>query len=195
DQIERLVKAVKQALESLLKQAKEYEAVPMPGYTHTQCAMLSSLGMWLATIGEMLLQDLDPLKVAYRYVSRSPLASAAGFGVNINLPREWVAEQLGFDGLITVAMTAQNTWAKIDLQLVQALASMGGTLAHFANDLVWYGSREYGFFSVDSALCTGSSIMPQKQNLDTAELLRAHYATLCGCEQAIKMNTVKLASG
>src|SRR5699024_10025558 len=55
--------------------------------------------------------------------------------------------------------------------------------------------REFNFFEVDAALCTGSSIMPQKQNVDTAELLRARYATLCGCEQAIKMNTVKLTSG
>jgi len=195
DQLEQLTELVKQTAKSLLKQAQRYENIPMPGYTHTQRAMLSSVGMWLASFAEMLLQDLEMLKAAYRNVNQSPLGTAAGFGVNFDLPRKWTAEQLGFDGVITVAITAQNTRGKIDLQVVQSLTSVGSTLSHFANDLVWYSSREFNFFEVDAALCTGSSIMPQKQNVDTAELLRARYATLCGCEQAIKMNTVKLTSG
>src|SRR5699024_3600349 len=194
DQLEQLTELVKQTAKSLLKQAQRYENIPMPGYTHTQRAMLSSVGMWLASFAEMLLQDLEMLKAAYRNVNQSPLGTAAGFGVNFDLPRKWTAEQLGYDGVITVAITAQNTRGKIDLQVVQSLTSVGSTLSHFANDLVWYSSREFNFFEVDAALCTGSSIMPQKQNVDTAELLRARYATLCGCEQAIKMNTVKLTS-
>lgn len=195
DQIQTLVQEVRKAANTLLDQADKYKDVPMPGYTHTQRAMLSSVGMWLASIAEMLLLDLETLKGAHANVNRSPLGTAAGFGVNIDLAREWVAEELGFNGLITVAMTAQNTRGKIDLQLVQALEGVGATLAHFANDLICYSSLEFGFFDVNPALCTGSSIMPQKQNLDTAELVRAHYSALCGCEQAIKMNAVKLTSG
>lgn len=194
-EIGKLVEALNKTIQSFLGQAQKYADVPMPGYTHTQRAMLSSVGMWLASMAEMLLQDLESLKAAHRNVNRSPLGTAAGFGVNIDLPREWVADELGFDGLIAVALTAQNTRGKIDLQLVQALGAIGATLAHFANDLIWYSSREFGFFEVDVALCTGSSIMPQKQNLDTAELLRARYAALCGREQAIKLNTMKLTSG
>lgn len=195
DAIQRLAEEICATIGAFLDQAETYQYIPMPGYTHTQRAMLSSVGMWLAAIAEMLLLDLEAIRAAYCNVNLSPLGTAAGFGVNLDLPREWVAEELGFDGMITVSLTAQNTRGKIDLQLVQALEGSGATLAHFANDLIWYTSREFGFFEVDPALCTGSSIMPQKQNLDTAELIRARYATLCGCEQAIKMNAVKLTSG
>lgn len=195
DEIKSLVNGIGEAGRVFLSQAEKYEYIPMPGYTHTQRAMLSSVGMWLSAIAEMLLLDLESVKGVYRNVNRSPLGTAAGYGVNLDLPREWIAKELGFDGLITVSLTAQNTRGKIDLQLVQALEGVGATLAHFANDLIWYTSREFGFFEVNPALCTGSSIMPQKQNLDSAELIRAHYATLSGCEQAIKINAIKLTSG
>lgn len=195
EQLEQVTRQVKTLAGLFLDRAGQYAEVPMPGYTHTQRAMLSSVGMWLGAVAEMLVMDLEGLRAVYRNVNRCPLGTAAGFGVNLDLPRDWVAQELGFDTPVTVALTAQNTRARIDLQLVQALDAVGGTLAHFANDLVEYSGSEYGFFQVDPALCTGSSIMPQKQNVDTAELLRGRSAVLSGCVQTLRSLTSGLKSG
>ena len=175
--------------------ADEHKEVPLPGYTHTQRAMLASVGMWSASFAEMLIQDLELLKAAYKNVNRCPLGTAAGFGVNFELPRDYVSQRLGFDQPITVSMTAQSTRGKVEAQILAAITSISATLARFASDLLMFTSREFDFFALDDALCTGSSIMPQKRNLDTAEILRARHATLLGYEQQLKMVTHNLISG
>jgi argininosuccinate lyase len=195
EQLEQLSGKVLDLAEVLLNRAERWSDVPMPGYTHTQKAMPSSVGMWLASMAEMLLMDLESLKGAYTLVNKCPLGTAAGFGVNIDLPREKVSDALGFAEPVTVSLTAQNTRGKIDLKLLQALETIGSTLAHFANDLVLYTSQEFGYFELHEAIYTGSSIMPQKRNPDPAELVRARSGNLSGAVQAAKMITHKMYSG
>ncbi len=195
DALEQLLEKVLGLIEVFLSRADRWADVPMPGYTHTQKAMPSSVGMWLASMAEMLLMDLESLKSAYNLINKCPLGTAAGFGVNIDLPREAVAEALGFAEPVVVSLTAQNTRGRIDLKLLQALETIGSTLAHFANDLVLYTSQEFDYFKLTEALYTGSSIMPQKRNLDPAELIRARSGNLSGAVQAAKMITHKMFSG
>lgn len=182
-------------IDLFITKADTFADIPMPGYTHTQKAMPSSVGMWLGAMAEMLLMDLEILKAAYKQVNLCPLGTGAGFGVNLDLPRQEVSDALGFAEPITVSLCAQTTRGRIDLQLLKALDTIAGTLAHFANDLVLYTSREFDFFHFDDTLYTGSSIMPQKKNLDPAELIRARSANISGAVQSVAMISHKMVSG
>ncbi len=195
DGLKQVVSSVKLLAEILLDRAERFAEVPMPGYSHTRKAMLSSVGLWLASLAEMLLMDLEAVRGAWRQADRCPLGTAAGFGTSFDLPREEVARKLGFSRPLVASLAAQNTRGRVDLQVVQALEAITSTLAHFAGDLLDYTASDRGFFEIDDAFCTGSSIMPQKRNLDTAELLRARHSELAGSAQAIRMNIVGLGSG
>jgi argininosuccinate lyase len=195
DSIDQIIYSTKKLTQHFLDFALEYEFVPMPGFTHTQIAMPSSVGMWAASLAEMLTLNLKELIAFRSVVNQSPLGSAAGFGVNFNLPRKMVAHKLGFEGCLQIAMTSQNTRGKIEADLVSHFSSLSATLAHFANDLVWFSSSQFKFFSVAEELTTGSSIMPQKKNLDSAELLRGSHAVMLGYECTLKHLTANLISG
>ncbi|AXJ00619.1 argininosuccinate lyase [Cyclonatronum proteinivorum] len=171
------------------------ENLPMPGYTHTQPAMLSSAGMWAAAFAELLYFDLIQLETVERLLDHSPLGTAAGYGVNLPLQRDFVAQEAGFGQLLINPIAAQNSRAKMEIALVNALESLAGTLGQFATDCVTYASNSFGFFALDDALCTGSSIMPQKKNPDSAELLRASAGELTGLGASLRAVSRNLGSG
>lgn len=195
EELKRITPKVLSLVDLFIDRGDKFSVIPMPGYTHTQKAMPSSVGMWLGSLAEMLLMDLEDLKAVYSNVNKCPLGTAAGFGVNIDLPRQQVSDTLGFAEPIVNALTTQNTRGRIDLKLLQALESIAFTLAHFAGDLLLYTSQEFDYFQFDEALYTGSSIMPQKRNLDPAELIRARSSSISGAVQAVKMITHKMTSG
>lgn len=195
DGLKQVVSGVKLLTEMLLDRAERFAEVPMPGYTHTRKAMLSSVGLWLASLAEMLLMDLEAVRGVWRQADRCPLGTAAGYGTSFDLPREEEARKLGFSRPLVASLAAQNTRGRVDLQVVQALEAVASSLAHFAGDLLDYTSEEKGYFDLDDAFFTGSSIMPQKRNLDTAELMRARYSELAASSQAIRVNIAKLGSG
>ncbi|MCH8569194.1 MAG: hypothetical protein LAT67_13045 [Balneolales bacterium] len=178
-----------------LELAKRGENLPMPGYTHTQPAMLSSAGMWAASFTEMLYFDLIQLKAVSELLDHSPLGTAAGFGVNLPLDRDEAARQAGFSRLLINPIAAQNSRAKMEIALVNALESVASTLSLFAGDCVTYTGRNYDFIRLDDALCTGSSIMPQKRNPDSAELLRAGASELTGLGASLRSVSRNLNSG
>lgn len=175
--------------------AERGENLPMPGYTHTQPAMLSSAGMWAAAFAELLYFDLMQLEAVERLLDHSPLGTAAGYGVNLPLERDFVAQEAGFGQLLINPIAAQNSRAKMEIALVNALESLAGTLGQFATDCVTYASNSFGFFALDDALCTGSSIMPQKKNPDSAELLRASAGELTGLGAGLRAVSRNLGSG
>lgn len=185
----------KKLAQKFLTFAQKYEFTPMPGFTHTQIAMPSSVGMWAGSLTEMLIMNLVSLQGFAHLINKCPLGSAAGFGVGFDLPREKTAKKLGFEACLIVSLTSQNTRGKIEADLVSHLSSLSATLAHFANDLVWYTSSQFQYFNVHPSLTTGSSIMPQKKNLDPAELLRAKHAEILGYESMLKHLTAGLTSG
>ena len=195
DMLEQVFFLNKLLVHKFLEFSKTYEFVPMPGYTHTQRAMLMSVGMWSSSLAEMLLLHLPTLKSAHTLVNKSPLGSAAGFGVGFELPREENAAKLGFDGCLQISLTSQHSRGRFEATTVSALADLGATLAHFANDLVFFTSSEFDFFEIHPDLCTGSSIMPQKHNVDPAEIMRAKQAEIVGAESTLRMMTTNLISG
>ncbi len=168
----------------------------MPGYTHLQRAMPSTAGLWAMGYAELLAGDLADLRHAAEKVNVSPLGSAAGYGVpHLDLPREAVAERLGFRAVQTHATVVQLSRGKLELGVVHALVQAGATINRLASDLVLFNTAEFGFVELPAEYCTGSSIMPQKQNPDVLELARAHYHRLLAEQQTLATLPANLPSG
>src|SRR5579875_265467 len=180
---------------ALLEFAGLHADIPMPGYTHMQRAMLSSVGLWAASFAESLLDDEQVLAAAYRLNDQSPLGSAAAYGVPIAIDRQYSADLLGFSRVQNNVLYAQNSRGKIEAAIVQALTQIMLDLSKLAQDLLLFTTSEYGFFTVPQEICAGSSIMPQKRNLDVMELVRARTQTMLALQQQILGIVSGLPSG
>jgi argininosuccinate lyase len=180
---------------ALLELADAHAGTPMPGYTHMQRAMLSSVGLWAASFAEALLDDEQLLSAAYKLNDQSPLGSAAGYGVPIAIDRQYSAALLGFSRVQNNVIYVQNSRGKVEAAIVQALAQIMLDLSKLAQDILLFSTVEYGFFQIPQELCTGSSIMPQKRNLGVMELVRARTQTMLALQQQILGIVSGLPSG
>ena len=178
-----------------LKMAEKYEQVPMPGYSHTQQAMLSSAGHYFSAFAESLLDDADFIALTAKHLDKSPLGSVAGFGVAIPLDREFTAKELGFSGVQVNSLYCQNSRGKFESAYMEALTQVMLTLGKFANDMLLFTTQEFDFFAVDGSLTTGSSIMPQKHNLDVMEILRGNVSVVIANQLMVKDIAKNLISG
>lgn len=195
---ERLLEIFRASLhlsETLLNQAERYQKVPMPGRTHTQLAMPSTVGLWLAAFGEETIDNLELLRGGYELWNRCPLGSAASYGTSLPLDREYTAELLAFPQVQNNVLAANNSRGKLEAVILDQLDQMGLTLSKLSTDLILFSLPEFGYFSLPKELCTGSSIMPQKRNPDGLELTRAKAALLGSYSKAIKSIIRSLPSG
>ena len=145
----------------------------LPGYTHTQRAMPSSVGAWALGYAECLADDMTILEQARDLNNASPLGAAAGYGVpHLDLDRAGVAADLGFNRVQEQVTAVQLSRGKFELAAVHGLVQTAATINRLASDIVLYCSAEFGFVRLEEELTTGSSIMPQKKNPDIAELAR-----------------------
>ena len=159
--------------DALLEHASRGQRLLMPGYTHGQRAMPTTVAVWAAGYADLLADDLDTLAAARRTVDTSPWGSAAGYGVPVlDLPRAAVAERLGFARVQETA-AVQLSRGKAEAAAVHALVQIGLTLNRLASDLALFATAEFGFARLPPEHTTGSSIMPQKRNPDVLELARA----------------------
>ena len=159
--------------DALLNHAERGGALLMPGYTHLQRAMPTTVAVWAAGYADLLTDDLGLLAEARRAANTSPWGSAAGYGVPVlDLPRAAVAERLGFERVQEVA-AVQLSRGKLEGGVVHALVQVGLTLNRLASDLALFATAEFGFVRLPVEHTTGSSIMPQKRNPDVLELARA----------------------
>ncbi|ACY48511.1 argininosuccinate lyase [Rhodothermus marinus] len=187
---------VARLVEQLCELGTAYNDALMPGYTHLQQAMPSTAGLWALGYAELLLSDLAALRHAFDQVDVSPLGSAAGYGVPfLELPREEVARRLGFRALQLHVTAVQLSRGKLELHAAHALVQVGATLNRIASDLVLFNSQEFGFVELPPECCTGSSIMPQKQNPDVPELVRAGYHRLLAEMNVLLTLPANLPSG
>ncbi len=168
-----LAQQVAELVTSFQGLAIKYEFVPMPGYTHMQKAMPSSVGMWAGSFAESLIDDLSILKSAFDDADQSPLGSGAAYGVSLEIDREYTSKLLGFGKVQNNSLYAQVSRVKSQGVTLHALSQIMLTLSRFASDMLIFTTSEFDYFNVPSELCTGSSIMPQKNNLDIMEILRA----------------------
>ena len=175
--------------------AEKNKEVPIPGYTHMRKAMPSSVGMLFGAYAESLLDDFKLLDCAYELSDQSPLGSAAGYGVNIGIDREFTASLLGFSKVQNNALYVQNSRGKAESAIVFALSRIMGDIGKMANDLCLFSMDEFGFFSLPDSFTTGSSIMPQKKNPDVFELVRAKASVVEANLFKISSIVSKLPSG
>lgn len=181
--------------ELLIDFAEKHKPLPMPGFTHTRKAMLSSVALWAGGYAELLIMQIKAAEGVRSLVDRSPLGTAAGFGTTFSINRELETEKLGFEQPIICATTAQLSRGWVELQLVQYLSALSSVVNRLASDVILYSSEAYGFFDLDEAVCTGSSIMPQKKNPDLAELMRARHSQIAGHASALQILITNLGSG
>ena len=166
-----------------------------PGYTHTRRAMPSSAGLWAGGIAEGLLDSLATLEATWVQVDRSPLGSAAGYGVPLPLKREAAAKALGFGGIDQVVTSTQNSRGRIEAAVVFWCAQLAHDLSRLASDVILWSADEYGYLELPVEFVTGSSIMPHKRNPDLFELTRARAAQVDGDLATILALRAKLTSG
>lgn len=181
--------------ENILKFAKKNEFMPLPGFTHMQHAMPSSLGQWAGCFVESLLNDFKILQSAYELNDQNPLGSAAGFGTAMNLDRQQTTEELGFAKVQNNALYCQNSRGKFEAYTITSLLQVMFTLGKIANDAVIMTSQEFSYFKIDKSLTTGSSIMPQKRNLDIMEVLRANVSIMQSLQLQCQTVGLNLISG
>lgn len=175
--------------------AEKYADVPMVGYSHTQQAMLSTVGHYMAAFAESLLDDVDYLEATLKHIDKSSLGTAAGFGTSIPIDREENTKVLGFASTQINSLYAQNSRGKFESAYMEALAQVMLTLGKFANDMMYFTSQEFDYFTIDESLITGSSIMPHKRNLDVMEILRGQTSVVIGNQLIVKDVTKNLLSG
>ena len=156
--------------EALAEAASEHTETVMPGYTHLQPAQPTTVAHFLLSYEQAVCRDTARLLATYERTNRSPLGAAAFAGTPFEVDRERTAELLGFDGLVEYSMDASSTRDFL-LESVGALATLATTLSGLAEDLIVYSNR--GFLELDDDYASTSSIMPQKKNPDTLELVRA----------------------
>lgn len=161
-----------------LDRAEAERDVPLPGYTHLQRAVVSSLGMWWAAWAEGFLDNAVRAADTLDWVDANPLGSAAGYGVNLPLDRDHTTAALGFGRLQVAATYAQLSRGKFEMAAIEALSSAVLDLRRLAWDLSLFTSAEFGFVALPPQYTTGSSIMPNKRNPDVIELMRASYASV-----------------
>jgi argininosuccinate lyase len=181
--------------EALLAFASRHRSVLWPGYTHQRRAMPSSVGLWAGAYAEGVLDTAEALTGLWPVVDRSPLGSAAGYGVPLPLKREVAARALGFAGLDRNVATVQGGRGKVEAAALFWCTQLGHELGRLSQDVILFSAEEYGYLVLPPELATGSSIMPHKRNPDLFELTRAHTAALEGDLVSLLQIKGKLAGG
>ena len=185
--------AVAEALESLGKRHPDQE---LPGYTHMQQAMPSSVALWASGFSAELRDDAEGLQHTERRISKNPLGSAAGFGTpNLDISREATRRRLEFAVTQEPVTAVQLSRGKAEAQLLFEITLLTQDLGRLAADLLLFYTQEFAYVSLPEAFTTGSSIMPQKRNPDVFELMRGRSAVAQAALNEVLGITQKLTSG
>ena len=167
------------ALDRLAERQGDLE---LPGYTHMQQAMPSSVALWAGGFAAELRDDAEGLRGVQRRLGKNPLGSAAGYGTpGLPLDREATRGALDFDVVHEPVTAVQLSRGKAEAQLLFEITLLMQDLGRFAADVCLFYTQEFAFLELPDEFTTGSSIMPQKRNPDVFELLRGRTATAQGC--------------
>jgi argininosuccinate lyase len=182
----RLRKELLTQMEALIKVRQVIVAVAahhtesvMPGFTHLQHAQPTTLAHHLLAHEQAFSRDFDRMKDAYARVNISPLGAAAFASTGYPVDRDYTASLLGFDGLVTNSMDAVAT-RDFALETLADISIMMVNISRLCEELILWSTSFVKFVSLDDAFCSTSSIMPQKKNPDTAEIMRAKSASVFG---------------
>jgi argininosuccinate lyase len=196
DAIAQLQQGTQRLIQSLEQLAAREAQTVLPGYTHMQQAMPSSVSLWAGGYAAELADDALGLQGVRRRIDKNPLGSAAGYGTpGLALDRQATTRALGFEQTHEPVTAVQLSRGKGEAQLLFELALLMGDLSRLAADLLLFYTQEFAFIELGDAFTTGSSIMPQKRNPDVFELVRGRSATaLASLTEALAI-CAKLPSG
>ncbi|HEY8520389.1 MAG TPA: argininosuccinate lyase [Gammaproteobacteria bacterium] len=196
DAIGHLAGRVGEVVAALETLAAEQGDIPLPGYTHMQPAMPSSVALWARGFAAELEDDRAGLTRVLERSDSNPLGSAAGYGVpGLPLDREATRAALGFKRVQEPVTAVQLSRGKAEASLIFELALVAGDLGRLSSDLLLFYTREFAYVDLPQEMTTGSSIMPQKRNPDVFELVRGAQATLVGALVETLNVAAKLTSG
>jgi argininosuccinate lyase len=184
---------VADALDRLASREKD---TALPGYTHMQQAMPSSVALWAGGFAAEIRDDAENLRNVHRRAGKSPLGSAAGYGTpGLPISRESTRASLGYDVVQEPVTSVQLSRGKAESQLLFEITLLMQDLGRFAADTLLFYTQEFGFVDLPEAFTTGSSIMPQKRNPDVFELIRGRSASAQACLMEALAICAKLPSG
>ncbi|NND70594.1 MAG: argininosuccinate lyase [Rhodothermales bacterium] len=179
NEIEVVSGAAKKVIEALEIIVKEQGDVVLPGFTHMQQAMPSSVSLWAGGFVRELRDDVDGLRRTRSRVNVNPLGSVAGYGAGpLDIDREATARSLGFDSVQSPVTSVQLSRGKAEASVIFELVLLVNDLGRLAADLVLFSTSEFSYVHLADSITTGSSVMPQKRNPDVFELVRARSAQI-----------------
>ncbi len=182
DVVAELATAADAVADALLAIATRQGEIALPGYTHMQQAMPSSVDWWARGFAAEIRDDAEGVRQTLRRINRNPLGSAAGYGTpNLPISREATRQRLGFDDVQEPVTAVQLSRGKAESQLLFEVTLLMQDLGRLATDLLLFNTREFAFVELPAEMTTGSSIMPQKRNPDVFELIRGRSATALAC--------------
>jgi argininosuccinate lyase len=184
-ELSQQLQTLRAAYEEKAQQAKD---IPMPGYTHLQKAMPTTVSSWLGAYRDAF-QDLIPMVQATQaMVDQNPLGSAAGFGVTgLELDREFTTEKLGFAKTQKNPLYCGLSRGYFELVVLQACELITTLSGRFACDMLLFTTQEFDYLSLPPEFTTGSSIMPNKRNYDLFEIMRGNTKVIAGYRNQIQM--------
>lgn len=179
DAVDQLGREVRSTQEALLDLADSKREAVLPGYTHLQRAQPILFPHWCLAYFEMLTRDRERLVEIRKRVNVSPLGSAALAGTSFSIDRDAVARELEFEGISRNSLDAVSD-RDFCVEFVSACSLIMVHLSRLAEDVILYATSEFGFFELGDAVATGSSLMPQKKNPDSMELVRGKAGRVFG---------------
>ena len=179
DEIDLLQSQVRSTQEALLDLAEQHRDAVLPGYTHLQRAQPVLFAHWCLAYFEMLQRDRERLTDTRKRVNVLPLGSAAIAGASFPVDREAVARELGFDSVSRNSIDAVSD-RDFCVEFVASCSLIMVHLSRLAEEIILYSTTEFGFLELGDAVATGSSLMPQKKNPDSMELIRGKSGRVFG---------------
>jgi len=177
--IVELQNQLRAAQEALLDIAEDNVNVVLPGYTHLQRAQPILFAHWCLAYFEMLARDRERLQEMRKRVNVLPLGSAALAGSSFSIDRQAVAQELGFESVSRNSLDAVSD-RDFAVEFVSGCSLVMVHLSRLAEEIIVYSTSEFGFFELSDAVATGSSLMPQKKNPDSMELVRGKAGRVFG---------------
>jgi argininosuccinate lyase len=177
--IDQLLRQARSTQEALLDFAERKPGAVLPGYTHLQRAQPILFAHWCLAYFEMLARDRDRLAQTRKRVNVLPLGSAALAGASFPIDREAVAHELGFDSISRNSVDAVSD-RDFCVEFLSDCSLIMVHLSRLAEEVILYSTSEFGFFELSDAVATGSSLMPQKKNPDSMELVRGKAGRVFG---------------